>query len=789
MSSHAVTTAVILAAGAGERIRDSEKGLPKPLVVLGGLYLLERSILNLDACGIKRFRVVLGYRGQEIERVIRSCKNLVSFKIEFLYNPDFEKGNGSSLAKGVEGLQEPFLLTMADHLFGPDTLRQFISKALLNGERAQLGTDKNIKGVFDLPDATKVLSEAGRIEKIGKELSDFNEIDTGLFYFPEWSPEKIQSSFAQGADSVSEIVAEIRKDHGFFTTSLDNAFWQDVDTPEMKKEAERRLFRSLIKPTDGPVSKKINRNFSLPVSKILIQLGISPNAVTTFVFLFTLGGAALATSTDYMWVAVAGLIFQIASILDGCDGEIARLTYQGTEAGAWYDTLTDNVRYGVFFCALGVHGYRVSGETYYLWAMALFALLLTYMVSMNVSYLRATRSKGTGLVVTAQVEKLMAERQSFWDRYILGARVLVKQDVSALIVFICCLANRPTWIFWGGFVGIAAMTFTVARALKAALPANSQGSPKIRSLFFLLIGVIIFAYLLKKIDATAVVEAISHLGSSVFVAFAVAPLWFFFNSLSLRTLLKNRVGIFDLLYNQVVGESFNVLIPMAGLGGEPYKTKHLTKWVGLEDATHAIINDKLLHILSGNVFTALLMFFVLAAVPMEGATKSALLLTTVAVSGISLFMILVTLSPLPTKYAGRLLKKFKMLDQARASHVPLGTYALSFLYKMLARAPQLLETYIIFKLLGVETSWVNMIAVTGLISASAMVFFFIPQGIGVNEGGVVKAFSLLGLSSPLGLTFGIIRRARVVFWAVAGILLYATVSLVQKGSATWRPSS
>jgi len=462
-----LTTVIILAAGAGERIRDSEKGLPKPLVRVGGLHLLERSILNMRAAGLLSFRIVLGYRGDEIRTILDNLTTLKNLDIQFITNPDFEKGNGSSLAYGVRGFEGPFLLTMADHLFGGDTIRQFIEKSRIYPGRGQLATDANIDAVFDLPDATKVLSDNGKIVSIGKEIPKYNEIDTGLFFFPRKLCKEIDGYFAGGAHSVSQIIGAINAAHGFYATRLENAFWQDVDTPEMKIEAERRLYRSLIKPTDGPVSRHLNRLFSLPTSKVLIRFGVAPNSVTTFVFLLSLVAAYFAARPSYLSLLLGGFLFQVASILDGCDGEISRLTFKGTAFGAWYDTITDNIRYCIFFCALGFGAYRLSHAPIYLWAIGFFAIMMTAMVIMSSAFLMQTRSKGTHLVVLARVEQLTQSGYNPVVRFLMKFRVLAKQDVVALIILGLCLIGQATIMFWAGVLAIPIMLYSIWRATRS----------------------------------------------------------------------------------------------------------------------------------------------------------------------------------------------------------------------------------------------------------------------------------------------------------------------------------
>ena len=125
-----VKHAVILAAGNGERFKASGTLLPKVLLPVGGLRLLERSILTLKEAGVEHFYVVTGAYGAQIRSEMGKIKRLQSLDVNFVDCPDFERGNGASLGAGAAQVKEhPFLLTMADHVFGINTVKDFVQKA------------------------------------------------------------------------------------------------------------------------------------------------------------------------------------------------------------------------------------------------------------------------------------------------------------------------------------------------------------------------------------------------------------------------------------------------------------------------------------------------------------------------------------------------------------------------------------------------------------------------------------------------------------------------------------
>ena len=123
--------------------------------------------------------IVVGYSSELIRRWFNNrFRGKVS--VTWVENPDYEKQNGISALKAKGELDENFLLLMADHVFEPRTARVLMEQPLAPGE-VILAVDPNIDGVFDLDDATKVRRDGDRIVDIGKEIANYDALDTGMF--------------------------------------------------------------------------------------------------------------------------------------------------------------------------------------------------------------------------------------------------------------------------------------------------------------------------------------------------------------------------------------------------------------------------------------------------------------------------------------------------------------------------------------------------------------------------------------------------------------------------------
>ena len=115
---------------------------------------------------------------------------------------------------------------------------------------------------------------------------------------------------------------------------------------------QRQLLRATGKASDGLVSRTLNRPLSRLLSRLLLPTRVTPNQIS-FLVLSVLAASTwmLARGTPQGFV-VGILLFQLASVLDGCDGEIARAKFLETRFGAWLDTSVD--LFGNFLLALAV---------------------------------------------------------------------------------------------------------------------------------------------------------------------------------------------------------------------------------------------------------------------------------------------------------------------------------------------------------------------------------------------------------------------------------------------------
>jgi len=230
-----VKQCLILAAGNGTRLRPVSAGLPKPLVEFRGKPILEHVILRARQAGIESFVIVVGYHSDLIRNWLDRRELGVS--VTWVENPDYHKSNGISALKAKDEIHENFLLLMADHIFDPETAKMLLQQPLASDE-VMLAVDSNIDGIFDLDDATKVLRDGDRIADIGKEITHYDALDTGMFLCSPALFARLESATKDGNCSLSDGMRQLAAERRLRAFEIGEAQWHDVDTPEALAHAE-----------------------------------------------------------------------------------------------------------------------------------------------------------------------------------------------------------------------------------------------------------------------------------------------------------------------------------------------------------------------------------------------------------------------------------------------------------------------------------------------------------------------------------------------------------------------
>jgi len=417
--------AVILAAGQGKRI-SSEFSLPKPLVSLFSLSLIERVILSAKKAGVKNFVVVLGWMAEKIKSKLGDGKKY-GVKIEYVFNKEFkEKENGYSLflAKDFFKKGEKFLVLMSDHIFDWRILKELLEKKdSLKENEAYLVVDFHPPEYIDKNDATKIkLDKEGKIKKLSKKLEDYDGFDCGIFLFSTFIFDCLKEAISQGKTSLSEAVSLFAKKGKLFPFPQ-KYFWQDVDTKKDLELAKKILLKNAFeRKEDGPIAKILNRKISSFLTPLLVRF--SPNFISFLSFLLSVISGFFFVMGERIFNLFGGILVQLSSIIDGCDGEVARLKFQESQVGAVFDSVLD--RYADAIIILGI-GAQLLKENFS-WSV-FFLIFLALLGSIMPAYLGG------------------------YSRYHLGIKKIPKslpteRDVRLFLIFLGGILNNFWWVLF-----------------------------------------------------------------------------------------------------------------------------------------------------------------------------------------------------------------------------------------------------------------------------------------------------------------------------------------------------
>ncbi len=231
----AISDAVVLMAGTGSRLRASGQGLPKPLVPIFGRPLISYILDGLEKVGVRNLHAVVGANGDALVRALRPLLPS-AMRLNGIANPDWQKQNGISVLCAAGKVQEPFFLTMGDHLFDPSVLERVVEQA--DASELNLAIDRKIEAIFDLDDAMKVQTTGDRVSAIGKTLASYDAIDTGVFLCPNETLRLPGAGEERWRLQSGRRGAAMAEDGKVRAIDIGDAWWQDVDTPEMYAQAE-----------------------------------------------------------------------------------------------------------------------------------------------------------------------------------------------------------------------------------------------------------------------------------------------------------------------------------------------------------------------------------------------------------------------------------------------------------------------------------------------------------------------------------------------------------------------
>ena len=229
---------------------------------------------------------------------------------------------------------------------------------------------------------------------------------------------------------------------------------------------EKRLLRGSGKSQDGLVSRFLNRPISRAISRVLLKTSITPGAWTLAILILPLIGAAFLARGDYLSVLVGLIIFQGYSILDGCDGEIARAKYLDSSRGRALDHWCDVSGNLLLVLGLG-YGLSVQSSSFFYFVEGIIVAGLIAANELLLLFSAPSAGKaGSALYPRHQQMVEGSGLHFFGERFTWWLFQLTKRDMALLFFALLALLGLPAWVLH--LLGATTLV-TLALATKAKL--------------------------------------------------------------------------------------------------------------------------------------------------------------------------------------------------------------------------------------------------------------------------------------------------------------------------------
>jgi phosphatidylglycerophosphate synthase len=222
------------------------------------------------------------------------------------------------------------------------------------------------------------------------------------------------------------------------------------DTADVAAAEDRLVadLRAATAESDGPMAR-FDRALSTRLSRRLVRTPLRPNHITLAGTVVGLLAAWCISSGTYAGGLAGALLFWIAVIIDGCDGEVARLKMQESRFGYLFDVITDNVVHAAIFVGIGIGQYRAApSESHVLLAVLLMSGLAVALVASYVCLIRHP-----------PVQRLAprSRKGKLRKRLLLAFEAVMNRDF-AYVLLPLALLGRLNWFLWGAGFGSHAFT-------------------------------------------------------------------------------------------------------------------------------------------------------------------------------------------------------------------------------------------------------------------------------------------------------------------------------------------
>ena len=328
-------------------------------------------------------------------------------------------------------------------------------------------------------------------------------------------------------------------------------------------------------------------------------------------------------------------------------------------------------------------------------------------------------------------------------------------------------------------------------------PESSAANTSRRSFLWLqtlafLLGLGLLIFVINRVGVQPLFDALLRIGFGFFIILGLSGLRHFLRTIAMRAAVPaehRRISFRHAFAARLGGEAISFLTFTGPLLGEATKVALLRKRVPLTYGVPALVVDNLLYNLS-------VVFFVLSGAvvmlwwyPLPDEVNIVLVgIAVIAALGIAVVVIaakrrVMLLTWIIDRLAQlRLSPKVILKRRDHIYHIEAkvydfykhhpGAFFAMIVCNLAAHATSVIEVYLALRMLGFQPQWAQAYIIESLTKVINFVFSFVPGTIGVYEGGTEVILQKgLGFTPAAGLALALVRKAAIVAWTSAGLLV------------------
>ena len=246
--------------------------------------------------------------------------------------------------------------------------------------------------------------------------------------------------------------------------TIDEGYAMNLDpTQESLDSAKEMIFSNVGKTATGWIAVNINGRFSLPLSKQLIKTPLTPNMISVLINVIGfMSGPFYALGHP----VIGAICMQIATILDRCDGEVARIKLMETKKGQWVDTISDQVSMLSFYIGLPIGYYAINNSGWIIGLGIMNVFFFVFFIAWSFYFLVKYTDSGS-LVSYMKVDNFIdTEKTSYMRKFISFLRPLGRRNFYSMAFLVMAIFGGYPVVF---FFATVAITFFFIHVLEDIL--------------------------------------------------------------------------------------------------------------------------------------------------------------------------------------------------------------------------------------------------------------------------------------------------------------------------------